>query len=117
LLLAEEVMPVGFEPSDQRWLPPDRALALLSAEPSSNLPESEKKELVIFARQEVRPFLDRASDGSALRILLDERARELAAAHRRVRRSIGEPVRGLRVAPHWPPDVLGLLVLQPEVEG
>jgi hypothetical protein len=50
-----------------------------------------------------------------LRDVVLGRARELEEAHRRIRRTIGTTVRGLKVEPYWPPDVLGLLVLQPVV--
>jgi superfamily II DNA or RNA helicase len=115
-LLAEEVLVTGFEGFVDRWLPQDRALDLLNAEPSANLPASEKRELVDLMREEVRRLVEAAPDESPLGRILKERARELEEAHRRIRQSVGRPVRGLRVEPYWPPDVLGLLVLQPEVE-
>ncbi len=115
-LLAEEVLVTGFEEFVDRWLPQDQALDLLNAEPSANLPTSEKQELVDLMREEVRRLVEAAPDASPLWRILKERAQELEAAHRRIRQSVGRPVRGLRVEPHWPPDVLGLLVLQPEVE-
>jgi superfamily II DNA or RNA helicase len=116
-LLAEEVLVTGFEGFVDRWLPQDRALDLLNAEPSANLPASEKRELVGLMREEVRRLVEAAPDESPLGRILKERARELEEAHRRIRQSVGRPVRGLRVEPYWPPDVLGLLVLQPEVEA
>jgi hypothetical protein len=116
-LLAEEVLVTGFEEPADRWLLRDEALALLNAEPSANLPASEKRELLGLVLEEVRHFVEVAPDESPLWGLLRERAQELEEAHRRIRQSVGRPVRGLRVQPHWPPDVLGLLVLQPEVEG
>jgi hypothetical protein len=106
----------GFEGFVDRWLPQDQALDLLNAEPSANLPASEKRELVDLMREEVRRLVEVAPDASPLGRILKERARELEEAHRRIRQSVGRPVRGLRVEPYWPPDVLGLLVLQPEVE-
>jgi hypothetical protein len=115
-LLAEEVLVTGFEGFVDRWLPQDQALDLLNAEPSANLPASEKRELVDLMREEVRRLVEVAPDASPLGRILKERARELEEAHRRIRQSVGRPVRGLRVEPYWPPDVLGLLVLQPEVE-
>jgi superfamily II DNA or RNA helicase len=116
-LLAEEVLVTGFEGFVDRWLPQDRALDLLNAEPSANLPASEKRELLDLMREEVRRLVEAAPDESPLWEILKGRAQELEEAHRRIRQSIGRPVRGLRVEPYWPPDVLGLLVLQPEVEA
>ncbi|MBC7216736.1 MAG: DEAD/DEAH box helicase [Candidatus Caldatribacterium sp.] len=114
-LLAEEVVVVGFEGFGEKWLSPNEALPLLHAEPSSNLPEREKRELVAMMRDEVQRLLEETQDGNPLRTLLERRAQELEEAHRRVRQSVGQRVRGLGVQLHWPPDILGLLVLQPEV--
>lgn len=114
-LLAEEVLVTGWRAYTDHWLEPEEALALLTAEPSANVPLSEKRELVHSMLQEVRQILE-GSDGRApLRRLLAKRAQELEEAHRRVRRSVGLAVRGYTVRWHWPPDLLGLLVLQPEV--
>ncbi len=115
-LLAEEVMVVAFEGFGDRWLPPDRALALLDAEPSSNLPLREKEELVRDMLGEISGIMATDSDTNPLLRLLDERARALEEAHRRIRQSIGQQAHRIWVRRHWPPDVLGLLVLQPEVE-
>ena len=43
-------------------------------------------------------------------------ARALTEAHRRIRQAVSLKVRGLTVKPQLPPDLLGLLVLQPLVE-
>jgi hypothetical protein len=115
-LLAEEVLVAGWELYGDRWLPPQQALPLLLAEPAANLPAAEKKELVEAALEEAKRLL---ADGgeNRLRTALVDRAAELEEAHRRVRRSVGQPVRGLAVQPHWPPDLLGVLVLQPVAGG
>jgi superfamily II DNA or RNA helicase len=115
-LLAEEVLVAGWELYGDRWLSPQQALPLLLAEPAANLPAAEKKELVEAALQEAKRLL---ADGGEnwLRRLLEDRATELEEAHRRVRQSVGKPVRGLKIQPHWPPDLLGVLVLQPVVGG
>jgi hypothetical protein len=65
---------------------------------------------------QLRSFLDTGPDGDLGRAVR-ERAAALEAAHRRVRQSVGATTRGLKVEAHWPPDVLGLLVLQPLVGG
>jgi len=43
------------------------------------------------------------------------RAEALTEAHRRIRQAVSLKVRGLTVKPQMPPDLLGLLVLQPLV--
>ena len=70
----------------------------------------------VHALQRLQNLFD-DGETSPLARLLDERAGELLAAHRRVRQEVGERVRGLTVHPNWPPDVLALLVLQPLVQG
>jgi hypothetical protein len=116
-LLAEEVQVLGWELYSDRWLAPDRALELLEATPDANMPIAEKRELVAAALGEIRPLLSTDGGDNELRKALQERARELEEAHRRVRQSVGQPVRGLKVELHWPPDLLGILVLQPIVGG
>jgi len=114
-LLSEEVLVVGWQVFSERWFTPEEALALLAAEPSSNLSPAEKRELVARVLEEARPLLGEPASGPFLE-LLQRRAEELAVAHRRIRQSAGQPIRGLQVKPHWPPDLLGVLVLQPEVQ-
>lgn len=113
-LLSEEVLAVGWQLSSDRWLAPDRALPLLSAEPSANLSSTEKCELVSFVLAKGTPLLGQERRGPLFE-LLRHRAAELQAAHQRIRQSIGQSTRRLRIEPHWPPDLLGLLVLQPQV--
>ena len=115
VLLAEEVLVVGWEALTERWLNPAQALELLTAEPVGNIPLSEKQELVQSVLEEVRRMLDAGDASHGLRHLLEQRAKELKEAHRRVRQSVGQPVRGLGVEPQWPPDLLGVLILQPSV--
>jgi len=115
-LLSEEVIVTGFVPGEARLLSRPVALNLLAnAKPVANIPEGEKKELVKFALQQVKPWLE--AEQGPLRALLEECASELEESHCRVRRTLGEHVRGLSVEPQWPPDVLGLIVLQPVVRG
>lgn len=51
----------------------------------------------------------------AIRDRIVRRADELTAAHKRVRQAVALQVRRLAVKPQFPPDLLGLLVLQPVV--
>jgi len=113
-LLAEEVLVTGWEVFTDRWLSPEEALPLLNAEPEGTMPVQEKREIVREALDDLKAHLE--PQGGLWAVVL-ERARELEEAHRRIRRTVGTPVRGLRVEPYWPPDVLGLLVLQPVSEG
>ncbi|MDR7612570.1 MAG: helicase-related protein [Armatimonadota bacterium] len=116
-LLAEEVLVAGWELYGDRWLSPEEALRLLLAEPAGNLPVAEKRELVGAALEEAKKFLESDSSQDPLRALLQKRAAELEKTHRRIRHAVGQSVRGLQVEPHWPPDLLGVLVLQPLVGG
>lgn len=114
-LLAEEVLVIGWEVFTDRWLNPNEALPLLSVEPGDPIPLAEKQELVQVALKELEAVLGADQENTPLRRILTERAQELEEAHRRVRKSLDRPLRGLKVEPHWPPDVLGVLVLQPVV--
>jgi len=115
-ILAEEVLVSGFAGGEESLLSLEKALDLLvSAKPAANIPEAEKRELVEFALERVRPWVESAQ--GPIGSLLEKRSEELAEAHRRLRRTLGERVRGLTVHPQWPPDVLGILVLQPTVGG
>jgi len=114
--LCEEVLVVGQRGFAEDWLPRSEAMRLLAeAEPAANIPLEEKKELVSLAISKAKPWLN--DEKSAFGAILSERARELEEGHRRLRRTVGEPVRGVRVRPQWPPDLLGILVLQPIPKG
>ena len=52
---------------------------------------------------------------AAIKQNLQGRAEALTEAHRRIRQAVSLKVRGLTVKPQFPPDLLGLLVLQPLV--
>ena len=114
-LLAEEVFVVGWQAYSDSWLTPEEALTLLAAEPSSNLPLKEKRDLVASMLHEIEGML-KDQNSSQLGKILRDRASEVEAAHRRIRQSLEQRVRGLRVELHWPPDLLGVLVLQPEIK-
>lgn len=113
-LLSEEVLvrglaglPGGGRPEQ---LPDEEAYGLLaSARPDANVPPAEKRELV-------RTALDAwPAAESALRAVIEDRAAALLGHHKRVRRSAQMKVRGLSVEPQPPPDLIGLLILQPLV--
>jgi hypothetical protein len=125
-LLSEEVLVVGYQDTGTKevtWLSNDEALRLLAeARPEANVPLSEKRELVSFALEELGEW--QATNGNwgeqypvqkVLRQKIMERARALEASHKRIRKAVSLRVRELKVKPQFPPDLLGLLVLQPVV--
>ena len=92
------------------WLATDEVLTLLEkAHADANLGDEEKRELVTSA---IAGF---ASLDSAIGKNTQGRAEALNEAHRRIRQAVSMKVRGLTVKPQTPPDLLGLLVLQPFV--
>jgi superfamily II DNA or RNA helicase len=113
-LLSEEVVVKGTRSgsSDGRpeWLPDDEALRLLAeANPDANIGMPEKQQLIASA----------LGDWPALEPLINEQIKDRAAAleksHKRVRQAVSLKVRQLSLAPQFPPDLLGILVLQPVV--
>ncbi len=113
-LLSEEVriqgvkgLPDGRSP---RWLQEAEARELLvSARPDANVPLAEKKELVRLALDSWDALQ------SGLEAAMKDRARTLLASHKRVRKSVGMKVRGMFFEPQPPPDLIGILILQPVV--
>lgn len=113
-LLSEEVLVTGYTPGKGSaapdWLSEDDALRLLAeARPEANLPMAEKRELTAAALA-AWPSLQ-----ASLQEKINARARELEKSHKRVRQAVSLRVRELTVEPQTPPDLLGLLVLQPVV--
>ena len=111
-LLAEEVQVIGHSGMAGKpiWLATDEVLTLLEkAHADANLGDEEKRELVTSA---IAGF---ASLDSAIGKNTQGRAEALNEAHRRIRQAVSMKVRGLTVKPQTPPDLLGLLVLQPFV--
>jgi len=112
-LLAEEVMVTGLTAAGGKvraWLAEGEALRLLAeAKPDANLPMSEKQQLMADALADW-PVLE-----STLQEPIKARAGELAESHKRVRQAVKLRVRELAVTPQLPPDLLGILVLQPLV--
>jgi superfamily II DNA or RNA helicase len=135
-LLSEEVVVLGYEqPVDgntrsARWLSDDDALRLLAeAKPDANIPLAEKRELVRMVLGEIgewdaggtpRDYPGEWGDGQptqqSIRQRIYERAYALEQSHKRIRRAVKLRVRELAVKPQFPPDLLGLLVLQPMVK-
>jgi superfamily II DNA or RNA helicase len=125
-LLSEEVLVVGFAgggPKDAEWLETGDALRLLAeARPDANIPTDEKRDLVQQALATLGDWEGTTGDWGlrhpiqrAIRDRVARRASELTDAHKRIRQAVSLRVRGLEVKPQFPPDLLGLLVLQPMV--
>jgi hypothetical protein len=115
-LLSEEVLVTGFSGSQPEpqlgrdWIEDSDALRLLAdAKPDANIPIAEKRQLV-EAGLNAWSKLD-----SALREKINARSTDLEKSHKRVRQAVALRVRELTVEPQFPPDLLGLLVLQPMV--
>jgi hypothetical protein len=113
-LLSEEVVVTGFRPGPKPgapdWFADDEALRLLGeARPDANIPLAEKRGLVGEALA-AWPVTE-----AALHKRIAARAAELEKSHKRVRQAVALKVRQLTVAPQLPPDLLGVLVLQPMV--
>ena len=117
LLLAEESFVAGYHgfPEDGvEWLAPAAARALLeqaAEKVAANISEVERRELitdVLNGWQALQPSLNQQ---------IDLRAAELEGAHRRVRTSLKMRLRGLKVEPIRPADLLGLVVLMPVPKG
>jgi len=112
-LFSEEVLVRAYRyesPQNIVWLSPEESLKLLSiASPDENIPLSEKKELV---EMELESWGKREGD---VVDILRERARELLESHKRIRKELAMGVRDLGIEPQLPPDLLGILVLQPVV--
>ncbi|WP_369029475.1 DEAD/DEAH box helicase [Streptomyces adonidis] len=109
-LVAEDARLLAYEglPSRARWLDEDAATALLAARATANTHEQR-------ARNQITRDLDGLPDLSAHLIEYGTRlAAELDASHRRVRKANEEIVRGLKVVPQEPADVLGVYVYVPQ---
>lgn len=113
-LLSEEVLVLGARElpgGGVRWLEDGEALRLLAeAKADANIPLPEKRELVQRAL-ETWPSLTNAVESH-----VGLRAKALEESHKRIRQAVSLRVRELKVRPQLPPDLLGILVLQPVVQ-
>ncbi|WP_405925863.1 DEAD/DEAH box helicase [Streptomyces sp. NBC_00035] len=109
-LVAEDARLLAYEglPSRARWLDEDAATALLAARATANTHEQR-------ALNQITRDLDGLPDLAAHLTEYGTRlAAELDASHRRVRKANEEIVRGLKVVPQEPADVLGVYVYVPQ---
>ncbi len=113
-LLAEEVLVLGARETNQggiSWLDEGEPLRLLAkAKPDANMPLPEKRALVQGALEAWPALTD------DVKAQVNRRAEALEASHKRVRQAVSLRVRELKVNPQLPPDLLGILVLQPMVQ-
>ncbi|MGW6137383.1 helicase-related protein [Streptomyces sp. NPDC055140] len=108
-LVAEDARLLAFEgmPQRARWLDDDAATALLSAHASANTNPQ-------MARNQIARTLDNLGELTAhLEEFGELLAADLDASHRRVRKASDEIVRGLKVVPQKPADILGAYVYLP----
>lgn len=108
-LVAEDARLLAYEglPQRARWLDDDAAAALLGARATANTHEQR-------ARNQITRDLEGLPDLTAHLTEYGTRlAAELDASHRRVRKANEEIVRGLKVVPQEPADVLGVYVYLP----
>ncbi|MFQ3583234.1 MAG: hypothetical protein SNJ49_15215, partial [Chloracidobacterium sp.] len=116
--LAEEVL-VGAMAKDDELLSLDAARRLfLTVQPAHMIELDEKKRLVEKALQSMTVFAkpESAVSGRLEKVwnaMLRQRALTIQQSHRRLRKAMGQHVRDLTITPILPPDVLGLLVIQP----
>jgi superfamily II DNA or RNA helicase len=109
-LVAEDARLLAYEglPQRARWLDDDTAAALLAARATANTHEQ-------TARNQITRDLNALPDLAAHLTEYGTRlAAELNASHRRVRKAYEEIVRGLKVVPQEPADVLGVYVYLPQ---
>lgn len=112
-LLAEDCQVLAFAgaPHEAEWLSQDQAEALLDATPDANIaPELQRDALqkILEGIPAITPALDQAAR---------DRARDLLAAHARVRSAVRQRGVSQRVEPQLPPDVLGVYVFLPVPAG
>lgn len=112
-LLAESVLVTGYQGSgDARvWLSGDdsRSLLIHSTTSSSNIPQGEMHEILSDILSSV------VTIQKDLTKLVKDQGNRIQESHKRIRKSVDLKTRGLSVKPLLPPDVLGILVLVPEV--
>ena len=109
-LLAEEVQVVAHtgDAGKPTWIDQAQVLTLLEkAHADANIRDEEKRELTAAALAGYEKL------DPAIRQTIQGRAEALTEAHRRIRQAVSLKVRGLTVKSQMPPDLLGLLVLQP----
>jgi len=122
-VLSEEVLALGYRDhgSKMHWLDHGEALSLLaSARPAANMPLEEKQTILRQALARIGEWHpvqggawgDDHPIQSGIRQWIDRRAADLTEAHKRIRQAVALRVRGLEMTPQFPPDLLGVVVLE-----
>ncbi|GIV88245.1 MAG: helicase [Chloroflexus sp.] len=115
-LLAEEALVSGYvdEGGTHRWLDEATVTRLLrEARSAGNISPAEKRELAEMVLAELGEANRDHPIWQALATQTEQRAAELKEMYRRVRQALQYHVRGIAVEPVFPPDLLGMIVLQP----
>ncbi|MGQ9741723.1 helicase-related protein [Chloroflexus sp.] len=110
-LFAEEVRTLGYTQGADgapHWLDESATLRLLEAQPDANLVMAEKRRRIEAALAQWGAIVE------YLQPQIEARARDLEAAHKRIRQAVHLRTRALTVRPQWPVDLLGILVLEPD---
>ena len=110
--LAEETIVWGYRglPPTMSFIPHQHARELFDkAKPTQNVPLGEKREVI----QETLANWDNLQD--ELKEFARDRASDLQESYRRLRKYLGK--KSIQITPHYPPDLLGILVLLPQPEG
>lgn len=134
-LLSEEVIVAAYTKSEgesPHWLADAEAMRLLAeAKPDAIVQMPEKRELIEASLREIGgwPTGDASECGIepgqwmtssqilvGLRGRMEQRAKDLENGHKRIRQAVSLRVREVTVTAQLPPDLLGVLVLQPMVK-
>ena len=111
--LAEECRPLAFagSPASPQWLDEKAAEALIRAQPDANIHAEQASTFVRRVVDEFEPLRPHLNEET------HRRANTLRESHKRVRTAAH--IRGVsyRVEPLMPPDILGVYVYLPAVEG
>ena len=102
----------GQRRSQRRMAPETDTLGLLTTvKPEANIAEAERHEILTGTIKQWDGIQSQVHEH------IKQKSEDLEEAHRRVRKSIDIPRRGLAVTPHLPPDLLGVLVISPIPQG
>lgn len=118
-LLSEEVLVLGYRLTPDgkpNWLEDSNALQILAeAKPDANVPMTEKQELVHTALKEIGEWSQLNEIQAGIKEKIYHRAAALEMSHKRIRQAVSLRIRELAIKPQLPPDLVGILILQPMV--
>jgi hypothetical protein len=90
---------------------------LTTAQPAANLSPDEKRELAELVLNDLDKVTRDHPIWQEMHRQIEQRATDLRQAYRDVRRVVQEQVRRVTVESIFPPDLIGLLVLQPTMRS